>query len=256
MSVVVTGKILWTQFEGIKIKEKNGKTTKVHPSTAKCVMVAIGDSADDFGENSYQSFETIAVKASIKRRSAIRVVRGLIQGGYLKVAGVSPYGTNNFSVNLEKLSNPPTKRSRIGRPKTSDSDDISSETSDSDAKTGDSSAKTSAPESPDPSLPVLKDREDAKIFSELESLVGPLNSNTPKFVDTWLEKHPVERIVQAIEVAREKGARSVKYVDEVLVTWEANGYPLTRDERIKAKRLNGTNHRQQAVPSESRNLND
>ena len=78
--------------------------------------------------------------------------------------------------------------------------------------------------------------DDKRIFSELEKLIGSLNSNTPKFVDTWLEKHTVNRVLQAIGVANEKGARSVKYVDEVLISWEANGYPKTRDEKVKNKK--------------------
>ena len=66
-----------------------------------------------------------------------------------------------------------------------------------------------------------------------------MNSNTPKFVDAWKENHSGERILQAIGIARDKGARSVKYVDEILITWEANGYPKTRDEKVHDRRANG-----------------
>jgi DNA replication protein DnaD len=40
--------------------------------------------------------------------------------------------------------------------------------------------------------------------------------------------------LEAIEVAKEKGARSEKYVDKVLIGWEANGYPRTREEQVQA----------------------
>lgn len=85
----------------------------------------------------------------------------------------------------------------------------------------------------------LRDKDDAQIFQALEKLMGALNSGVPRYVDTWLEKHPLERILQAIEIATDKGARSEKYVDKVLIGWEANGYPKTREEQVKERRTNG-----------------
>jgi DnaD/phage-associated family protein len=79
-----------------------------------------------------------------------------------------------------------------------------------------------------------EDAPDTQIFQALEKLMGALNTSVPRFVDTWLEKHPLEKILEAIEVAKEKGARSEKYVDKVLIGWEANGYPKTREEQVKA----------------------
>jgi hypothetical protein len=161
MSAIVTGRVLWTSFPDISYKEKNGKMVNIKEQTAKGVMVAIADSADDFGENSYQSFETIAIKASIERRSAIRAVRGLILHGYLKVAGISPFGTNNFSVILDKLAYPPAKRARIGRPKIGDSE----------AKIGDSEAKIGDSTSPDPSLSIHKPSRVAGLSDEEKTTI-------------------------------------------------------------------------------------
>lgn len=84
------------------------------------------------------------------------------------------------------------------------------------------------------------DNGDAEIFTALSEMTGGgLNSNTPKFVDAWKEKHEPARILQAIGIAKEKKARSLKYVDEILIGWEANGYPKTREERVNEKRSNG-----------------
>lgn len=84
------------------------------------------------------------------------------------------------------------------------------------------------------------DSTDAEIFTALSEMTGGgLNSNTPKFVDAWKEKHEPPRILQAIGIATEKKARSMKYVDEILIGWEANGYPKTREERVNDKRGNG-----------------
>jgi DnaD/phage-associated family protein len=81
-----------------------------------------------------------------------------------------------------------------------------------------------------------RDSPDRQIFTALESLIGPLNSNTPKFVDTWLEEHSVEWILKAIKITRDNNARSLKYIDEILIGWEANGYPKTREEKVQSRK--------------------
>lgn len=89
-----------------------------------------------------------------------------------------------------------------------------------------------------------EDDHDAEIFMALSELTGGgLNTSTPRFVDTWKVKHTWERILQAIAIAKDKKARSVKYVDQIIIGWEANGYPKTREELIEEarhKKANGS----------------
>lgn len=75
-----------------------------------------------------------------------------------------------------------------------------------------------------------------EIVNALEALVGGLKGDDARLIGIWLEKHTVERIKQAIEVARGNGARSAKYVDEVLISWEAHGYPKSREERVAERK--------------------
>ena len=82
-------------------------------------------------------------------------------------------------------------------------------------------------------------KDDAAVFQALEKLMGSLNTSVPRYVDTWLEKHTLEWILKAIDEANARGARSEKYVDKVLIGWEANGYPKSRDEQVRAARSNG-----------------
>jgi hypothetical protein len=86
-----------------------------------------------------------------------------------------------------------------------------------------------------------KDSEvDVQIFKALSDITGgALNSDTPRLVDTWKEKHSLYWILRAVGVAKGKGARSAKYVDEILISWEANGYPKTREQRVQEKRNGG-----------------
>lgn len=79
------------------------------------------------------------------------------------------------------------------------------------------------------------------VREKLETLTGGgLNSDAPRLIDTWLEKHENEWIFAAIDLAKNKGARHPNYVDEVLITWEAKGYPKSREERVNEKKSKST----------------
>ncbi|KWX81801.1 hypothetical protein AXF24_12770 [Streptococcus pneumoniae] len=61
-----------------------------------------------------------------------------------------------------------------------------------------------------------------------------MNSFSADLISAWLEKHDNEWILKAIELAKDKKANSANYVDTILIRWEANGYPKSRDERVQA----------------------
>ena len=76
---------------------------------------------------------------------------------------------------------------------------------------------------------------------------GSLNTSTAGLIKTWLDIHTAEWVQKAIKVAMDKGARSAAYVDQVLIGWEANGYPKSRTERIvSAKKQKTTDAKQSA----------
>lgn len=87
----------------------------------------------------------------------------------------------------------------------------------------------------------LRDERFARICKELSVVTGGgLNPLTADMVNTWIEKHPEAWIFKAIEIAKAKGARSEKYIDSILIGWEANGYPKTREEKVQGAK-NGNN---------------
>lgn len=91
--------------------------------------------------------------------------------------------------------------------------------------------------------PVERDSEISdfqKIIQALQDLGGGLNPMTADLVNTWLEKkHTVAWITKAIAEAKAKGARDPKYVDKILIGWEANGYPKSREEQIADRKAQG-----------------
>jgi hypothetical protein len=143
MSGIVTGRVFWTEMKDLSYSNTKGEQVNIKET-----------SANDFGDNSWQSFETIAQKASIERRSVIRVVRALLANNYLKIDSLTKYGTHNFSVVLDSLGEPPKKYAKVGRPKTSDLDanigDPEAKTSDPEAEIGDPEAEIGDPPSPKP----------------------------------------------------------------------------------------------------------
>jgi DNA-binding Lrp family transcriptional regulator len=66
-----------------------------------------------------------------------------------------------------------------------------------------------------------------EILKKHENKLVP-NSN--EIIDAWLEYHTLERIEQA---AAKYTGKNVNYLDTVLIDWQVNGYPPTRQERIE-----------------------
>ncbi len=92
----------------------------------------------------------------------------------------------------------------------------------------------------------------AAILQKLALLTGgALNSSCADLISTWLEKHTNEWILQAIDIAMDKKARSEKYVDRVLIGWEANGYPKSRDEKIQGAKQHKAASKSKKITSAS-----
>jgi hypothetical protein len=64
----------------------------------------------------------------------------------------------------------------------------------------------------------------------LQKHKNKLVPNSNEIIDAWLEYHTLERIEQA---ATKYTGKNVNYLDTVLIDWQVNGYPPTRQERIE-----------------------
>lgn len=91
------------------------------------------------------------------------------------------------------------------------------------------------------STELIKERDtkfDKTITTKLSELQGGgLKSTDADLLNTWAEKHTNEWILKAIQTASDKGAKSSAYVDRILIGWEANGYPKTREQLITESRV-------------------
>jgi hypothetical protein len=252
MSVTAMSRTFWTEFPELSYTDKKGGKVNIKNSTAKIVLLAIADNADDFGENSWQSFDTLATKSSIDRRSVIRVVKALVNHGFLVVAGVSTYGTNNYTISLEKLGDPPKKRAKKGRPKTSDSESLEQIIGDSVEKTSDSVTKTGDPASPEssfnPPSSVHETEEEEEINARAEILrvfyessVGPITTLVMDKLNKAAREFPnMAWYHPAFETMKEfADHRSWNYVEKVLRGWKEHYFGWKPGDDRKPARVNG-----------------
>lgn len=99
MSVNLMSAIFETEF--FDIKDENGNVTKA--STAKLVLLAMADHANDEGEGSYPSVERLCRKTALSEQTIRNTFDALRHNGVIELAGKSKYGTNNHTINTKSF---------------------------------------------------------------------------------------------------------------------------------------------------------
>ena len=256
MSIKLMSAIFATKFRDLK--DATGHVTK--GSTAKFVLLALADHADDQGKGAYPGLTRMECKTALTRKTIVNALDALKFNGMISLVGRSKFNTSNYTILTQALpgtvENGVTSTPPMVAPLHQDGvastpllvvplhqDGVVSTPPMVEPVHQDGVASTLpmvAPVHLNRPLTTLKpsieiDSEFKKIWNELEQACGAVPPDTTRLINVWLEKHTPERIIQAIGVARDKGARSPKYVDQVLITWERNGYPPTREEQVLAR---------------------
>lgn len=95
MSVNLMSAIFETEF--FDLKDENGNITKA--STAKIVLLAMADHANDEGEGIYPSITKLCKKTALSEQTIRNTFDALRFNGIISLQGISKYGTNNHSIN-------------------------------------------------------------------------------------------------------------------------------------------------------------
>lgn len=95
MSVNLMSAIFQAEF--FDLKDENGNVTKA--STAKLVLLAMADHANDDGEGIYPSVETLCRKTALSPQTIRNTFDALRHNGIIFLNGRSKYGTNNHAIN-------------------------------------------------------------------------------------------------------------------------------------------------------------
>jgi DnaD/phage-associated family protein len=203
----------------------------------KYVLLAYADHADSNGRNVYPSIDLIMRKTFYEERAVQVITRKLEKAGFLVPDGVGPRGTNRWLI--------PVARTNEGGAKIAPVQNAESK----------NAPEGNAPEgnAPEPSVVVNKDERFGKIANALATATGGgLGANSADMIDAWMSVHTDEWILKAIEMAKAKRARSANYVDSILIGWEANGYPQTRDQKVEgAKHANSKTGNSSRIPAQT-----
>lgn len=97
MSVNLMSAIFETEF--FDIQDEQGNVTKA--STAKLLLLAMADHANDEGEGAYPSIERLSRKTALSDQTIRNTFDALRYNGIIFFAGKSKYGTNNHTINTK-----------------------------------------------------------------------------------------------------------------------------------------------------------
>src|SRR5512139_1546090 len=92
------------EYDMPELKTDDGRT--VPDSTAKFVLLALADHCNDEGEGAYIGVKRICKKTSMSSQTVCNALNALRHNGYTTLVGKSKAETNNYTINLEKLSQP------------------------------------------------------------------------------------------------------------------------------------------------------
>lgn len=99
MSVNLMSAIFETEF--FDLTDQNGNVTKA--STAKLVLLAMADHANDEGEGSYPSIERLCRKTALSAQTIRNTFDALRHNGIIELQGLSKHGTNNHTINTKSF---------------------------------------------------------------------------------------------------------------------------------------------------------
>ena len=184
-----------------ELQTDKGKT--VPDSTAKFILLALADNANDEGEGSYPGVDTLCRKTGFSTATVCNALNALRHNGFTQLVGRSKYDTNNYTILAAKIA-------EFQPLKTQDFSHYNPTVL---------AAKTN------PSVkPLNNNKEQKNIFKIYEQNIGAL---VPMIADELAEAektYPADWIEPAFQEAVKANARKWQYVKKVLDNWSRNGY--------------------------------
>ena len=107
MSVRIMSSIFRANFDKIivNISKVKDYDRTVKASTAKFILIALADCANDEGRSAYPSTKSLAMKTNISTRAVMYALKALEDVGIIHREGTSKYGTIDYSINIKAIEN-------------------------------------------------------------------------------------------------------------------------------------------------------
>lgn len=103
MSVKLMSAIFETEMRDLDY-EKDGEPHKTKASTAKLVLLALADHANDYGESTYPGYDKLEIKTALSRQGLADTFQALQQNGIISVdVRGSRLGTNSYTINIKSF---------------------------------------------------------------------------------------------------------------------------------------------------------
>jgi hypothetical protein len=242
MSVSMMTMVYKAHFHDItfihKGKKKTGeeyeKTIKVLNFNLKSVCLALADHANDEGEGSYPSVETLGSKTELSSVTIISCLKAMKQEGIISYAGRSKWNTGNYTVNKDKLAEMATwERQQRAKPESK-----AALVSESKAtlplkvkplKRNGKAALVKPSSTQKPSSKTNDDEETKKRLRDLEVLYKDNFGYITPLVKDLLRNvaitYPADWYEPAFQVMlKNADHKSLTYVETVLKNWQEHGF--------------------------------
>lgn len=104
MSIKLMSAIFETEMKDLPYR-KDGEERNAKASTAKLVLLALADHANDYGESTYPGYDKLEVKTALSRQGLADTLAALKENGLLNIdVRGSRIGTNNYTINIGAFS--------------------------------------------------------------------------------------------------------------------------------------------------------
>lgn len=196
-----------------ELKTDDGKT--VPDTTAKFVLLALADNANEEGEGAYPGVDTLCAKTNFSTSTVCNALNALRHNGFTSLVGRSKRDTNNYTVSVAEI----MKFQRL-------------KSQDSSHRNGSVSTAETNPSLTTNKPPVNYIEPVAKKLADNNFKFDP---KLPFFIEQWKHDFPDQDniIIRAIDDAIVRSKKSVAYVDAILAGWKVNGVPPTREEKAR-----------------------
>lgn len=215
MSIKLMSAIFETEMRDLEYI-KDGEYRKAKASTAKLVLLALADHANDYGESSYPGYDRLEIKTALSRQGISDTLEALKHNGLLTVSVKSSrLGTNDYTINIRAF--PPMFKEAETLPalvKPLDSAESSHLTHVSQA---------TRPESSGNHHSTTNQEEGNPIFALYLQEIGLLTPLIADAIQDWEKDVPQQWLIDAIHEAAHSNARNWKYIDAILKRWKAQG---------------------------------
>ena len=201
---------------------KDGEDRNAKASTAKLLLLAYADHANDEGEGAYPGYTRLELKTALSRQGIADTLEALKQNDFMELEGVSKLNTNSYTINKERLQ---------ALVKPLDSHESSHLTTTSQA--------TGLKPSFNPPLTKTTTRAATvpNIYTLYEQNIGALTPMIADVLDDAQKTYPAEWLADVIALAVTNNKRNWKYCEAILKRWKVEG----KDSGEKPQRSNGKN---------------